>query len=151
MPRHTLVCLLAAALLTGCGGTPDAPLSAADRTAIQKRYATFVGHLMKGKGDRACAQFSPASRKASDERAREAGVYDCGAVLDTLSGAIRDTAPEDISVRIAHPEKIIVTMNGERARAEFPGAQTGGVLQPVTLERVGKRWMIDGTRVIIAG
>ena len=148
MLRPALALLLAATVLTGCG-TDDATLSDADRAAIQKRYATYMRHLIDGKGKRVCAQFTPASRQHSDEVAHDAGFHDCAEIADLALSSARDGAPSDIEDRLAHPEGIDVSTHGERALASFRGVTAQGAMRPVSLERVGKRWLIDGTRIII--
>lgn len=146
--RAAAASLVAAGLLAGCGGTPAEPLSNTDRAAIQKRYATYMTNVVKRNGKRACAQFTPASRKQSDQIAEAAGYSNCAMVIEMATWGIEKTAPKGLAQQITHPEQVIVTMHGGRAQAEFPGAVPGDVTAPVTLERVGKRWMIDGSRIV---
>jgi hypothetical protein len=149
--RPAAALLVTAGLLAGCGGTPDAPPSSTDRAAIQKRYALYMTNVVKRNGKRACAQFTPASRDQSDQIAQAAGYSDCAMVIELATWGIEKTAPKGLAEQIAHPEKVIVTMHGGRAQAEFPGAVPGDITAPVTLERVGKRWLIDGSRIVLAG
>jgi hypothetical protein len=146
--RHALAPLLAVAVLAGCGGPPDAPLSTTDRTAIQKRYAAFIRHALAGNGRRVCAQFTPASRRHSDQIARDAGYYDCAEITRLALSFGSTDAPKDIDERLAHPERIDVSMHGNKALALFRGVTADGLFVPVELERVGKRWLIDASRVI---
>jgi hypothetical protein len=146
--RQTLLAVIAVAVLAGCGGEPDAALSSADRAAIQKRYAAYTRDVLAADGPRVCAQFTPASRKHSDQIAREAGYYDCGEIARLALSLGKSDAPDDIRERLAHPERIDVSMHGQKALASFPGVTAQGAFIPLELERVGQRWLIDASRVI---
>jgi hypothetical protein len=130
--------------LAGCGGAERAARPKPDRVAVQERVAAYVGSLLAGDGERACAQLTPEYRRLSDERAHLAGLGSCAEATALYGEAVEGVVPEGFAREAADPRRVIVTLRGRRADAAYA---VGPRVTRTTLREVGGRWLIDGLGV----
>jgi hypothetical protein len=148
VPRLALLALLL--ILAGCGtdaAAPPKPDAAADAAAIRARVATYIGHMLAGDGERACAQFTPAYRRDADARAKQAGLGSCADVIGLYGEALKGSLPPNFAELATDPKRIIVVRVDDRARAAMTSPAGGPSLKQTTLRRVGSQWLIDSLGV----
>jgi hypothetical protein len=130
--------------LAGCGGAEHAAQPKPDREAVQERVAAYVGSLLAGDGQRACAQLTPEYRRQSNARARLAGLGSCAEATALYGEAVNGAMPQGFARTAADPRRVIVTLRGRRADAAYAA---GPRVTRTTLREVGGRWLIDGLGV----
>ena len=153
MTRQVLGTLIVTVtLLAGCGeGEPVTSNPDLDRAAIQERVVTYVRAMLGGDGEKACAQLTPEFRRATDERARTAGLPGCVETFSLHGEAIGGTAPKGFAAELADPDRVLVTLSGDRAEAALVLASGRVSRTRTTLRRVGAQWLIDGLGVTRTG
>jgi hypothetical protein len=153
MPRRALALLLIV-LLAGCGAVGAAAPAprpqhdaAKDTAAVQARVSAYVKHMLAGDGAGACAQFTPEYRHDADARGTAGGIGTCAEVISFYGEAVTDSLPESFSAMAGDPQRVIVTLTGDRAQAAMRSPDGGPSIKQATLRRVGSRWLIDSLGV----
>jgi hypothetical protein len=143
-PRFALL-LVAASLVAGCGEREREP--AADREAVQERVAAYVGAMLAGDGERACAQLAPAYRDEAERRARASGVGGCAEAIAFYGETVSGTIPKGFAKQATDPANVRVTLKGDVAEAalRLPGGHVS--IKRTSLRRVGSDWLIDALGV----
>jgi hypothetical protein len=136
-------------ILAGCGAETERTATvrpdraASDRAAIQQRVAAYLRHMLAAQGSEACAQFTPALRTSLDQRAAEAGIGSCAAVLSALGETLSTGLPQGFAAEAAKPERVIVMLQGDTAQASVKSPSGRLSAKRTSLRRVGARWLID--------
>ena len=149
-----LLALLCAGLAGGCGdGEGDGEkgpgaANSADRAAVQKVVARYVGAYLDGRGEEACALYTDRLRERIERRAKVRKVESCDEAVEVASqvaltgqsarmrGRVRDL--------LADPGRVTVRFEAKRAIAglQLPGSRRSSSTR-LALERVGADWRIS--------
>jgi hypothetical protein len=146
--RPVLALVLTAGLLAGCGAEPAAapapkPAAKTDFAKIQARVAGYMKYMLAGDGARACAQLTPAYRRRMDERAKDAGIGDCVAVLTVYGQTVSTGMPKGFAAEAARPGRVQVLQEDDTALASVTTPSGRLSVKRARLRRVGAEWLID--------
>lgn len=140
MRATTVIALVLALALGGCGSEPKPDHEAAPDTVARARDA-----LLEGDGRKACEQFTEAARRQLVFTLAAVAGGSAVAPCDRLAGSVKALVPPLDRARVKNLELEMVALQGSSAVVEVRGdPAVPGAGLTVQLVKDEERWVISG-------